>query len=323
MSMLAQAARGIKNIWSHGDDDYENDEDDLGGEDEISAAPSSSSTSKYSDHKFTDKYQSSTSTPSYGSGSTPPARARNLRSVPIPLRAREKNIYTLRPKTQDEAAIAADYLKSGSAVVVNLESVEREISVRIIDFMSGVCYGLEGQGHAMKLGDAIFLFTPAEFEISSDELDYGENREFFFKDVDGTEMNQPASAPRMQQVPAQPASTPAATASDAYTSSFANSYNSPPQRLSSPGTSGGMSGGGMSTPTASASAAPVASVSQSSPRAQTLPASSVYGSSGQPHVTIAGKPAPTSSLSPAPRSTSSAPRAVSSSISSSSRSWER
>ena len=55
--------------------------------------------------------------------------------------------------------------------------------MRIIDFMSGVCYGIEGQGHAMKLGETIFLFTPNDFEISSDETDYGENQEFFFKDI--------------------------------------------------------------------------------------------------------------------------------------------
>ena len=108
---------------------------------------------------------------------------RGLRSVAMPLRAREKNIYTLKPKAMDEASLAADYLKTGCAVVVNLDEVERMIAVRIIDFMSGVCYGLEKQGHAMKLGDFIFLFTPGDFEITSDEVDYGENPDFIFKDM--------------------------------------------------------------------------------------------------------------------------------------------
>ena len=108
---------------------------------------------------------------------------RGLRSVAMPLRAREKNIYTLKPKAMDEASLAADYLKTGCAVVVNLDEVERFVAVRIIDFMSGVCYGLEKQGHAMKLGDFIFLFTPGDFEITSDEVDYGENPDFIFKDM--------------------------------------------------------------------------------------------------------------------------------------------
>ena len=108
---------------------------------------------------------------------------RGLRSVSMPMRAREKNIYTLKPKAMDEASLAADYLKTGCAVVVNLDEVERMVAVRIIDFMSGVCYGLEKQGHAMKLGDFIFLFTPGDFEITSDEVDYGENPDFIFKDM--------------------------------------------------------------------------------------------------------------------------------------------
>ena len=108
---------------------------------------------------------------------------RGLRSVAMPLRARDKNIYTLKPKAMDEASLAADYLKTGCAVVVNLDEVERMVAVRIIDFMSGVCYGLENQGHAMKLGDFIFLFTPGDFEITSDEVDYGENPDFIFRDV--------------------------------------------------------------------------------------------------------------------------------------------
>lgn len=177
MSILAS----IKNVWNGGgDDDYDYDDDQL---DEVEERPApTASSSRYSASKYSSDTKYS---PSYGGGDGHASRPRSLRSVPIPLRSREKNIYTLRPKNQDEAAIAADYLKSGSAVVMNLETVDHPIAVRIIDFMSGVCYGLEGQGHAMKLGDAIFLFTPTEYEIASDELDYGENRDFFFKNVNG------------------------------------------------------------------------------------------------------------------------------------------
>ena len=123
---------------------------------------------------------------------------RGLRSVAMPLRARDKNIYTLKPKAMDEASLAADYLKTGCAVVVNLDDVERMVAVRIIDFMSGVCYGLENQGHAMKLGDFIFLFTPGDFEITSDEVDYGENPDFIFKD-----MNQKAADSEEEATPSE------------------------------------------------------------------------------------------------------------------------
>jgi len=206
MSVFSQTARKVRNIWSHGEDDeYAQDDHDAsersddGGSylDTKYQPPSSYEPSYTKDTSYSSSYNGT----SYGGGSGSGGAARRLKPVPMPLRGREKNIYTLKPKTQDEAAIAADYMKSGSAVVLNLEEVDHVNAVRIIDFMSGVCYGLDGQGHAMKLGDAIFLFTPAEFEISSDEIDYGENREFFFKDV------QPDNGAALQAVAAQ--STPA------------------------------------------------------------------------------------------------------------------
>lgn len=223
MSVFSQTARKVRNIWSHGEDDeYAQDDhdvpersDDGGSYLDTKYQPPSSYEPSYTKDS---SYSSSNNGPSYGGGSGSGASARRLRPVAMPLRAREKNIYTLKPKTQDEAAIAADYMKSGSAVVLNLEEVDRVDAVRIIDFMSGVCYGLEGQGHAMKLGDAIFLFTPSEFEISSDEIDYGENREFFFKEV------QAADKAALQAVAAANAQTNHAPAPSSYQSNERRSW---------------------------------------------------------------------------------------------------
>lgn len=182
MSAITQAVRNFKSIWHNGDDDeYTPDE----AEAPPGAAPTSPgySSGPARPEKYSDNYAPADYTPStYGGGGTSGAGARRLRPVPTPLRPREKNIYTLKPTILEEASIAADYLKTGSAVVLNLDSLDRLNSLRIIDFMSGVCYGLDG-GHAMQLGETIFLFTPQDFEISSDETDYGENPDFFFKDV--------------------------------------------------------------------------------------------------------------------------------------------
>lgn len=181
MSAITQAVRNFKSIWHPGDDDdYAPDETEA----QPGAAPTSPnySNGQPRSEKYSDSYAPADYTPPTYGGGTGAAGARRLRPVPTPLRPREKNIYTLKPTNLEEASIAADYLKTGSAVVLNLESVDRINSMRIIDFMSGVCYGLDG-GHAMKLGETIFLFTPQDFEISSDETDYGENPDFFFKDV--------------------------------------------------------------------------------------------------------------------------------------------
>ena len=185
----------IRNIWGHGDEEDFDRDDDI-----VEETPSATAASR------TQTYSAPTSTPSYGggSGSYQPRKPRLV--APSPLRAgREKNIYTLKPKSQEDAAIAADYLKTGTAVIINLENVERSQAIRIIDFMSGVCYGLENQGHAMKLGDTIFLYTPGDFEISSDEVDYGENEAPFFRDVQAktAQQAQPQATPQ-QSAPQQP-----------------------------------------------------------------------------------------------------------------------
>jgi cell division inhibitor SepF len=189
MSGLTQAVRNLRNIWGQGDEDYSPDEieddDDVPSRDSSQSRDTSSRDSgsrPYSSSSYSSSSYASPSTPVHGGGSSSPPRARRLHTVPTGLRGREKNIYTIKPKSQDDATIAADCLKAGDAVIVNLQEVDRVNAVRIVDFMSGVCYGLDSRGHAMKLGDAIFLYTPGDFEIRSDEVDYGENEELFFLD---------------------------------------------------------------------------------------------------------------------------------------------
>ena len=210
--MSGLSLRGLRNLWSHADDedDYRDDYADE-SENETRA----SHNQNHDDYSYeresraerearserASQPRSTDSNPSYGHGSHNPRRPRLVATAPI-RSARSKNIYTLKPKGLDDAAIAADYLKDGTAVILNLEDVDRIGAVRIIDFMSGVCYGLENQGHAMKLGDVIFLYTPGDFDISSDEVDYGENPDLFFKDVPVSEpKTAPASANASTQIP--------------------------------------------------------------------------------------------------------------------------
>lgn len=222
MSGLSQVARGLRNIWGHGDeDDYGHDEVDAPED----AAPSASApapqrgTNGHGNSGYAGYSSSAAHAPSYGGGSGGTggtSAARRLRPVASPLRSsREKNIYTLKPKSQDDAAIAADYLKDGTAVIINLEDVDRLNAVRIIDFMSGVCYGLEGQGHAMKLGETIFLYTPPEFDISSDETNYGANPDFFFRDITPRPVTPGVPTPSAPGAPPMNASAMSAAANPA------------------------------------------------------------------------------------------------------------
>lgn len=76
----------------------------------------------------------------------------------------------LEPRAYSESQQIADYLKARSAVVVNLKRVTPDQAKRIVDFLSGTLYAINGD--LQKLGGGIFLCTPntvnVEGKISDD-----------------------------------------------------------------------------------------------------------------------------------------------------------
>ncbi len=69
----------------------------------------------------------------------------------------------LEPRAYSESQQIADYLKNRSAVVVNLKRVTPDQAKRIVDFLSGTLYAIEGD--LQKLGGGIFLCTPKNFNV--------------------------------------------------------------------------------------------------------------------------------------------------------------
>ncbi|MDP5273168.1 cell division protein SepF [Chengkuizengella axinellae] len=67
------------------------------------------------------------------------------------------------PRTYDEAQDIANHLKSRRAVIVNLQRVRSDQAKRIVDFLSGTVYALNGS--ISKIGSNIFLCTPDSVEI--------------------------------------------------------------------------------------------------------------------------------------------------------------
>lgn len=63
----------------------------------------------------------------------------------------------------ENAQQAADGLKEGHQQIVNLEKATPEVCARVIDFLSGVIYALDG--YIEKVGDKVYLFTPSNYVI--------------------------------------------------------------------------------------------------------------------------------------------------------------
>lgn len=72
------------------------------------------------------------------------------------------------PLSFENAREIADHLKAKKPVVINLENVEIPVAKRIIDFLSGAVYALDG--NIQKIADRIFLIAPYNVGIMSGDI---------------------------------------------------------------------------------------------------------------------------------------------------------
>jgi cell division inhibitor SepF len=75
--------------------------------------------------------------------------------------------HTVAPSSFDQAQELGDHYKSGTPVIMNLQGVERDLTRRMVDFASGLCYGLGGQME--RVGLHIYLLTPADARLSDED----------------------------------------------------------------------------------------------------------------------------------------------------------
>ncbi len=85
---------------------------------------------------------------------------------PVPATASAKP-HLVSPTSFNNAQEVADKFKGSQPVVLNLREIDRDLSRRLIDFSSGLCYGLGG--HMEKVANQVYLLTPLNVEVSSDE----------------------------------------------------------------------------------------------------------------------------------------------------------
>lgn len=93
-----------------------------------------------------------------------------LRSVPSHggasgAAAPQVRIHTVEPRSFTEAQSIADKFKGGQPVIMNLTMTEQDLAKRLIDFASGLTYGLGGG--LQKVSDKVFMLTPANVDVSA------------------------------------------------------------------------------------------------------------------------------------------------------------
>ncbi|MEG1651576.1 MAG: cell division protein SepF [Oscillospiraceae bacterium] len=87
-------------------------------------------------------------------------------------------VVLVKPERFDDASSIADHLNNKRTVVLNLESTNKEVSRRLVDFLSGVAYANSGQ--IKRVANSTFIITPYNVGIMGDLLDELENSGVYF-----------------------------------------------------------------------------------------------------------------------------------------------
>ena len=86
-------------------------------------------------------------------------------------------LVVMQPESFDDARDIANHLKNKKPVVMNLEMVDRDVQRRIVDFLSGAVYALDG--NIQKVSNGIFLIAPYNVGIMGDFKDELRNKGIF------------------------------------------------------------------------------------------------------------------------------------------------
>lgn len=90
-----------------------------------------------------------------------------LRSVPAQGSSAQVKMHIVEPKSFAEAQSIADKFKQGTPVILNLALTKPDLSKRLIDFCSGLTYGLDGG--LQKVSEKVFMLTPHNVQVSDSE----------------------------------------------------------------------------------------------------------------------------------------------------------
>ena len=78
----------------------------------------------------------------------------------------KQEVVLFHAKTFDDAAKAADELRKKKAVILNMENVDKALTRRVVDFLSGSVYALDGR--VKKVAQATYLFCPHNMDVVGD-----------------------------------------------------------------------------------------------------------------------------------------------------------
>ena len=113
-----------------------------------------------------DAFTGFTASPAPAASAAPAASTGFTGHVVSASHAGKQEVVLFRPVNFNDASKAADDLRSRKVVVVNLENVDKAMARRVVDFLSGCAYSLDGS--VKKIAQAAYLFCPSNLVVNGD-----------------------------------------------------------------------------------------------------------------------------------------------------------
>ena len=98
--------------------------------------------------------------------SAEPAPASNGFSGHVVSMSNKQEVVLFHPMNFNDTSKAADHLRSKKAVIVNMENIDKAMARRVVDFLSGCAYALDGK--VKKVAQSTYLFCPHNMDVVGD-----------------------------------------------------------------------------------------------------------------------------------------------------------
>ena len=151
---LMDEIRKLTHPYAEPEDDYDDYDDEPLDEEEPAPAPAPRRSFGRSN---------AVTEPVRPAASTPSNRVVNISS------SGQMQVVLVKPERFDQVSDIADHLRDKKAVVLNLETTNKDVARRLVDFLSGCAYALDGK--IKKIAVSTYLVTPYNVDVVNTSID--------------------------------------------------------------------------------------------------------------------------------------------------------
>ena len=95
--------------------------------------------------------------------------ARTQRNLSVHVSRASRVAVRLNLQVIEDSKTAVDGLRNGEHQIINLEKAKPEMRERVLDFLIGACYALDGKVN--RIGDKVYMFVPANVDVDAGDVE--------------------------------------------------------------------------------------------------------------------------------------------------------